>query len=55
QTPEAAEFYAFLQTLETYKLIIDSQSSLILTTNSPLFKLFKSLNSEVKEVVEPAP
>jgi modulator of FtsH protease HflC len=55
KTPEAAEFYAFLQTLETYKLILDRQSSLILTTDSPLFKLFKSLNAEVEEVAEPAP
>lgn len=55
KTPEAAKFYTFLQTLETYKVILDRQSSLILTTDSPLFNLFKSLNAEVEEVAEPAP
>jgi membrane protease subunit HflC len=55
KTPEAAKFYAFLQTLETYKVILDRQSSLILTTDSPLFNLFKSLNAEVEEVAESAP
>ena len=55
KTPEAAKFYAFRKTLETYELILDRQSSLILTTDSPLFNLFKSLNAEVEEVTEPAP
>jgi len=54
KTPEAAEFYAFLQTLETYKMVLDRQSSLILTTDSPLFNLFKSLQSEMSDLAEPA-
>ena len=55
KTPEAAEFYAFQQTLETYKMILDRQSSLILTTNSPLFNLFKNLQSKMPTLAEPAP
>ncbi len=43
KTPESAEFYTFLKTLETYREILDSSSSLILTTSSPLFQLLKKL------------
>ena len=32
----------------------DRQSSLILTTDSPLFNLFKSLQSEMSDLAEPA-
>ena len=42
QDPKAAEFYAFLKTLETYKEVLSKDMSLILTTNSPLFRLLKS-------------
>ena len=51
KTPEAAEFYAFLQTLETYKVILDRQSSLIITTESPLFRLLKTLEADPQEPI----
>ncbi len=42
QDPKAAEFYAFLKTLETYREVLAKDMSLILTTDSPLFRLLKS-------------
>ena len=44
QDPKAAEFYAFLKTLETYREVLAKDMSLILTTDSPLFRLLKSPN-----------
>ena len=42
----AAEFYAFLQTLETYRTTLGSDTTLILTTDSELFGLFKRIGVE---------
>ena len=53
KTPESVEFYTFLKTLETYELILDRQSSLIMTTDSPLFRLLKTL--DVSPAEEPKP
>ena len=41
---ESAEFYRFIKTLETYRDVLSSDVSLILTTDSPLFELLKSSN-----------
>lgn len=43
QSPSSSEFYAFIKTLETYQEILSSDISLVLTTDSPLFGLFKKL------------
>jgi membrane protease subunit HflC len=43
QSPASSEFYTFLKTLETYREVMKSDISLVLTTDSPLFKLLKSL------------
>ncbi|MBG28940.1 MAG: HflC protein [Opitutae bacterium] len=48
-TPEAAEFYTFLKTLETYSKILDHQVSLIMTTDSPLFRLLKNLETAAED------
>ena len=40
--PRAAEFYAFLKTLDTYRETLGRDSTLILTTDSDLFRLLKS-------------
>ncbi|MGE4550146.1 MAG: protease modulator HflC [Opitutales bacterium] len=50
KSPESVEFYTFLKTLETYKVILDRQSSLIMTTDSPLFRLLKNLEGEASEL-----
>jgi membrane protease subunit HflC len=39
---DAAEFYSFLKTLETYEEILQSDISFIMSTNSSLLKLLKS-------------
>ena len=50
QSSDAADFYTFIKTLETYAEILKSDISLILSTNSSLFKLLKSSST-----VEPNP
>lgn len=42
KSPDAVAFYTFLKTLETYKEVLNSDISLFITTDNPLFKLFKS-------------
>ena len=44
QSDDSAEFYAFIKTLETYREVLTSDISLVLTTDSPLFALFKSFS-----------
>jgi modulator of FtsH protease HflC len=41
QIPQAAEFYAFLKTLETYHKIFNKDSTLVLSTDSDIFALLK--------------
>ena len=41
QNPQAAEFYAFLKTLETYHKIFTKNSTLVLSTDSDMFALLK--------------
>jgi membrane protease subunit HflC len=45
KSPSASSFYEFKKTLETYKKVLTSDVSLIMTTNSPLFNLLKSFES----------
>jgi modulator of FtsH protease HflC len=42
QNPQAAEFYAFLKTLETYHKIFSKDSTLVLSTDSDIFALLKT-------------
>jgi modulator of FtsH protease HflC len=41
QSPQAAEFYVFLKTLETYHKIFSKDSTLVLSTDSDIFTLLK--------------
>lgn len=41
QNPQAAEFYAFVKTLETYHKIFTKNSTLVLSTDSDIFALLK--------------
>src|SRR5580693_2745687 len=41
QNPQAAEFYVFLKTLETYHKIFTKDSTLVLSTESQIFSLLK--------------
>jgi membrane protease subunit HflC len=44
RSTDAADFYDFIKTLETYKEVLQSDISLFITTDNPLFKLFKRLD-----------
>jgi modulator of FtsH protease HflC len=41
QNPEAAEFYTFLKTLETYHKVFTKDSTLVLSTDSDIFALLR--------------
>jgi membrane protease subunit HflC len=41
QNPQAAEFYAFLKSMETYRKVLTKESTLVLSTDSDLFNLLK--------------
>ena len=43
---DASDFYSFLKTSETYQDILNSDISLFLTTDSPVFQLLKNLDLE---------
>jgi len=43
QKPEAAKFYKFTKSMETYRKVINSDASIVLSTNSELFGLLKLL------------
>ncbi len=53
QTPEAAAFYEFLKSMETYKEVLANDTTVILSTNSDLFKFLKSMESETKPITVP--
>jgi len=42
-SPRAADFYTFVKTLDTWKTTLDRDSTLILTTDSDLFRLLKRI------------
>jgi membrane protease subunit HflC len=47
QKPEAAKFYKFTKSMETYRKVINGDASIVLSTNSELFGLLK--RAEVKD------
>ena len=53
QNPQAAEFYAFLKTLETYHKVFNKDSTLVLSTDSDIFTLLK--HAAVKTTDSPIP
>lgn len=50
QSPEAVEFYEFVRTMQSYKAIIAENTTLVLSTNSDLFKFLQGMNPEVDAV-----
>lgn len=48
QSAEAVEFYEFTRTMQSYKDIIANNSTLVLSTDSDLFKFLKGMNPEEK-------
>jgi membrane protease subunit HflC len=47
QKPEAAEFYRFLKSMETYGKVINQDSTIVLSTNSDLFGLLKRVDGKL--------
>jgi membrane protease subunit HflC len=45
-SPQAADFYTFVKTLDTYKTTLGRDSTLILTTDSDLFRLLKEAGAQ---------
>jgi membrane protease subunit HflC len=45
QKPQAAEFYRFLKSMDTYRKIIGGESTIVLSTNSDLFALLKRIET----------
>ena len=43
QDPESIELYEFIKSMETYKNILDKNTTLILSTDSDLFKFLKDM------------
>ncbi|MGR8978883.1 MAG: protease modulator HflC [Gammaproteobacteria bacterium] len=43
QRPEAAEFFRFMKSMETYQQILNKDATIILSTNSDLFQLLKRI------------
>lgn len=43
QKPEAAEFYRFLKSMETYGKVVNADATIVLSTNSDLFALLKRI------------
>jgi modulator of FtsH protease HflC len=55
QDPQAAEFYTFLKTLETYRKIFTKDSTIVLSTDSELFQLLKRVAPKGVAAPTPAP
>jgi membrane protease subunit HflC len=45
QSPEAVEFYEFTRTMQAYKSIIADNTTIILSTDSDMFKFLKGMDS----------
>lgn len=54
-SPEAADFYQFLKTLESYKVMLGRDSTLVLTTESDLFKYLKHIKPALKNEASAVP
>lgn len=46
QNAQAADFYEFLKTMETYPKVLSEDTTVILSTDSDLFKFLKRMNAE---------
>jgi modulator of FtsH protease HflC len=51
QSPEAVEFYEFTRTMQAYKSIIGENTTLMLSTDSDLFKFLKNMSPNGGNVV----
>ena len=49
QSPQSIEFYEFTRTMQAYRTIIATGTTLVLSTDSDLFKFLKGMNVEEKK------
>jgi membrane protease subunit HflC len=54
QSPEAVEFYEFTRTMQAYKSMIAENTTLVLSTDSDLFKFLKGMAPD-RDAVQPKP
>ena len=54
-SPAAAEFYGFVKTLDMYREALSNDTTVILTTDSDLFRLLKSATSKTESMQVPTP
>jgi membrane protease subunit HflC len=53
QTPEAAKFYEFTRTMQAYKSMIDENTTLVLSTDSDLYKYLKGMSPDEGAISTP--
>ena len=53
QNPQAAEFYGFLKSMETYRKVLTKESTLVLSTDSDLFSLLKRAGAKPSSAPPP--
>jgi hypothetical protein len=46
QSPQAVAFYEFTRTIESYKTIVGENTTLVLSTDSDLFKFLKGMDPD---------
>jgi modulator of FtsH protease HflC len=52
-SPSAADFYQFLKTLETYNKTLDKETTMVFTSDSDLFRLFKGITPDAPTPTAP--
>ncbi len=55
QNPQAADFYSFIKSMETYRRILTKDSTLVLSTDSELFHLLKRSSGKFSPSPTPTP
>jgi membrane protease subunit HflC len=53
QSPQAAEFYGFIKSMETYRKVLTKESTLVLSTDSDLFGLLKRAGAKAQNLQPP--
>jgi membrane protease subunit HflC len=51
QSPEAVEFYEFTRTMQAYRSVVSQNTTLVLSTDSDLFKFLKGMTPVVGDIV----
>ena len=52
-SPEAAEFHQFLRTMEAYRKMFDKDTTLLLSTDSDLFRYLKQASIPPRTAAKP--